>query len=440
MSTTTPSQPVVPESNHRESVVDFVRWALAQLKLQWEEQGGVGQLQLGESDRATFDGREQLRLSFADKTANGELEAIDLSSRFGKWLLERLQAAGPAVHVRPRRQPLAVNDIAARLFSGYQIDGGQVHLGGCQMTDFPFLRLSFAVEEEGATVIRHLFVAHDGSSVSDELANKLGLSDVEPILQLPPRLDETALQALVAAGRRVAAQSGSSRDPAATSIDPIALTLVWVKQANGQLEFNIGDSEASLHFSGWASLVEPQPFVGQYSGASTYHLAATDDGRIDAAEEIASCDHSGRRVLRQDLVTCSVTGKQVLEEFTELCPVSGLPTLKEEFAECVQCRERVSIAVLKNGVCQACRKLVKIKKDDPRLVWILGEHTGLDRWNRWQLSETQNVYIARAEKLLKQLLVVVDKETLAVHHLATSGRFSAVWIPVAEEAREELLK
>ena len=274
----------------------------------------------------------------------------------------------------------------------------------------------------------------------DQLARDLGLTTVEPIMQLPPRLDQTALNALIASGRRVAAQSASSRDPSAEVIEPLAATLVWVKQASGKLQFTIGENSANLPFSGWAALIKPQPFVAQHSGASTFHLAMTDDGRIDAAEEIVTCDHSGRRVLKQELVTCSVTNKQVLEEFTQLCPVSGRPALKEEFDQCSTCREQVSRAVLQNGVCTACREMSKIKKDDPRLVWILGEHAGLDRWNRWQLSETQNVYIARADSLLKRLLVVVDKETLAVHHLATAGRFSSVWIPVAEEARDELLQ
>ncbi len=442
MSTSTPStsEAVVPESNHRESVVDFVRWALAQLQLKVDEHDGIARLRLSEADRVAFDGQEELQLAMQSNATNGQQESVDLGGRFCTWLLERLKAAGPAVHVRPQEQPLAVNNISARLFAGYRVDGGQVHLGGCQMTDFPFLRLSFAASENGETIIRHLFVAHDGTSVTDQLAQELGLLKVEPIPKFPPRLDKAALKTLVAAGRRVAAQSSTSRDPSAATIDPLVVTVVWVKQASGQLQFTIGETTAHLPFSGWAALVEPQPFIAQHSGASTFHLAAVDDGRIDAVEEITTCDHSGRRVLRQELVTCSVTGKRVLEEFTEQCPVSGRPTLVDEFAECATCRERVSRSVLDHDVCTACREMVKIKKDDPRLVWILGEHKGLDRWSRWQLSETQNVYIARADSLLKRLLVVVDKETLALHHLATSGRFSSVWIPVADEARDELLK
>ena len=64
-------------------------------------------------------------------------------------------------------------------------------------------------------------------------------------------------------------------------------------------------------------------------------------------------------------------------------------------------------------------------------MWIVGEHPGLDRWNNWQLAETQHVYIVRANSLLKRLLVVVDKETLAVRHLASASRISSNWLPLA---------
>ena len=262
---------------------------------------------------------------------------------------------------------------------------------------------------------------------------------MEPILELPPRVDDTALRSLITAGRRVAAQSSTSRDPNATTVEPVVTSLLWVKHASGTLDFTIGETTVSLPFSGWARLLQAQPYTSPESGASSFHLAATDDGRIDTFDQIATCEQSGRRVLKQELVTCGVTGKHVLEEFTENCPVSGKPCLTEEFATCAVCGQSVSSAVLEGGVCTACRQMTKIRKDDPRLVWILGEHKGLDRWNNWQLSETKHVYIAQATGWTKRLLVVVDKETLAVHHLATAGRLGSAWAPASAAARSEIL-
>jgi hypothetical protein len=226
----------------------------------------------------------------------------------------------------------------------------------------------------------------------------------------------------------------------ATTIDPIAVALLWVRHAEGRLQFAVGAVGASLTFSSWARLLAPQPFIGKHTAKPTFHLAATDDARIDAADEIAVCQHSGRRVLRQELVECSVTGKHVLADFTEPCPVSGRPALKHQFVACSQCRQRVSKAVLAEGVCAACRGLKKVSKDEPRLAWILGEHAGLDRWNHWQLAETANVYIVQASGLLKRLLAVVEKETLAVQRLATAPRLTSTWVDVPEAERAELLK
>ena len=170
---------------------------------------------------------------------------------------------------------------------------------------------------------------------------------------------------------------------------PWRLLLAWVKHASGHLDFEIGETTVSLPFSGWAKLLQAQPYTSPQSGASSFHLAATDDGRIDTFDQIAPCQQSGRRVLRQELVTCSVTNKHVLEEFTETCPVTGQPCLTEQFATCPTCQQKVGQLALAEGDCTACRQMSKIKKDDPRLVWIFGEHPGLDRWNHWQLSENQ---------------------------------------------------
>ncbi len=440
LSPSTTSAPVVPESNHRETVIDFVRWALAQLELIGCEEHDVLRLQLPEADQASFAGQTELKLPLQADAQNESCETIGLDSRFGRWLLAKLQAVGPVVSIRPTQQPTAVNDITQKLFAAYQVDGGRAHLGGCQLDDYAFLRLSFvAADDKGHGEMRHTFVAHDGSSVSDQLARDLGLLDVKPILQAPPRIDDDALQLLITAGRRAAAQTTTSRDPNATTVQPALISLVWVKHASGQLHFTIGDTTVSLPFSGWAKQLQAQPYTSPQSGASNFHLAATDDGRIDAYDQIASCQQSGQRVLKQELVTCGVTGKHVLEKFTETCPVSGKPCLTEQFATCSTCQQRVSHLAINGGACTACRQLTKIKKDDPRLVWILGEHAGLDRWNHWQLAETQNVYIAKASRWTKRLLVVVDKETLAVHHLATTGKFGSVWVPVAEAARADLL-
>jgi hypothetical protein len=433
------SPPIVPESVHHEDPASFVRWALVELQIPVTIGQREAVVELPEADRAAFAGQQRLLLPLEGPARAGQ-ESLAWDDRFGRWLIDRLERSGPALHARPRVQPMAVSDVAATLFPAYQVDNGQLHLAGCQLTDHPFVRLSFAGDGDDPS-IRHIYVAPDGSSVSDALVAELGLDDLAPISKTPPppRIETSALRSLVAAGRRIAVKQSRPRDPLATTVEPIATAVAWVRHAEGRLQFGIGRGSASLPFSSWARLLRPQPFVARHSGANTFHLAATDDGRIDAAEQIAVCQQSGRRVLRQELVECSVTGRRVIADFTEKCPVTGRPALRHEFAACTTCWQRVSKAALAEGVCQACRRLTKVAKDDPRIVWILSEHAGLDRWNHWQLAETESVYIVEAAGLIKRLLAVVDKETLAVHRLATATRLGSTWLDVPDAARAELL-
>lgn len=433
------SSPVVPESAHREPAAQFVEWALAELEIPYQQGDGELIVELPESERTTFDGKSRLRLVTAAESVN-EQEPLAWDGRFGRWLHALLSKSNAAVHARPLHQPMAVNDVVAKLFDAYIIEGGQAHLAGCQLTDHPFLRLSFADDDVDEGEVRHIFVAPDGSTVSDELVPQLGLDSLQPILRHPPRIDDGALRSLIAAGRRIAAKQSTSRDPAAATVDPLAIAVLWVRHAEGRLQFTIGSASVDHPFSGWAALLQPEPYVGKESGVASFKLGVTDEWQIEPADEIAVCQKSGRRVLRRELVECSVTGLQVLPEFTETCPVSGRPALRGEFAVCQRCRQRVSKGVLSEGICSACRNLAKVSKDDPRLVWIFGEHPRLDRWKQWQLAETETVYIAQASSLLKQLLLVVEKESLAIRRAAQRSRFSKTWIDLDEAMRSDLLK
>ena len=111
------SEPVVPESNHQEGSLDFLRWLLAQLQLELDERDGIGYLQLDESDRDAFDGQAELRIALQDSADGSQFEPLDFKSGLGDWLLTRLRSQGVAVHARPRHQPMGVNDISSRLFA-----------------------------------------------------------------------------------------------------------------------------------------------------------------------------------------------------------------------------------------------------------------------------------------------------------------------------------
>ena len=120
----------------------------------------------------------------------------------------------------------------------------------------------------------------------------------------------------------------------------------------------------------------------------------------------------------------------MVKELTEACPVSGRRLLRTEMVRCRCCQQRVSPQVLERSQCLACRRLKAVKKADPRMARVLHEHPALDRWRRWRISETSRVYVLVATGWLKRLLVVVDKESLDLRHMATGSRLSPRWTVV----------
>jgi hypothetical protein len=210
------------------------------------------------------------------------------------------------------------------------------------------------------------------------------------------------------------------------------------------LLFEIGQGRGETTFQGWAQslvsgAVAPPPFRCPQTGRQSYHLVATADGRVTVPEAIAACEESGQKVLESDLETCEITGRRVLPQFLATCPVSGKRLLPAVMVACAQCQQNVSPHSVREGLCQACRSLQPVSREDPKLARVLGEYTHLDQWPRWRMAETATVYIVRGSSVLRHLLLVLDKDTLEVAHLAEGFRFSRKWRAVPEYERDEYL-
>jgi len=324
------------------------------------------------------------------------------------------------VHYAPE-QPSSLPELTARLFPAYQVDGGRVYLAGCQWEDRLFVRLRG--QQNGRA--EELWTDDHGQPLLPELVQQLGLGEARPVTVPPPYAPGMFQRAIEQARERAA---GVFAPGGETSVEEIAA--VWCKFVEGKLRFTIGSAWVDLPFSGWARTVEPPPFICPRTGRATFHLAATDDGQILDASAVGVCEVTGRRLPADELVRCSWTGKQAAKELMDFCSLSGKPVLRSELRPCSVCQEKVSPAALQEGVCSACRGLQTVSKADPRMARLLAEYPLLDRWRRWQLAETETVYILTASGLWKKLLVVVDKETLELRHLATGNRLQSHWQPV----------
>ncbi len=324
-------------------------------------------------------------------------------------------------HWAPADQPRSVHEIAARLFPAYSIKGGTVHLAGCLLENRLYLRVRRSPGGPG----RELFVDPSGELVPGELVRNLGMTNMRE-LEKPLEPIEDDLSQLVETARGAARRYW----PGPVSDGEVETGIVWCKFAEGKLRFTIGESWVDLPFSGWARTLVAPPFVCPHTGAESFEVAATDDGRIVAAEQIEACAETGRWALPEDLVACSVTRRRVLKSLTVACPVSGERLLASAAIECDRCRQRVSPHAVERGACAGCRSLRPVSKADPRMARILGEFPRLDRFGSWRIAETANVYLLEATGWLKRLFLVIDKETLEARRLAAGGRFSSRCDPI----------
>ena len=282
--------------------------------------------------------------------------------------LFRAPADFPSSTSRPPNNRPALPEIAEILFPAYTVDDGRVSLAGCALEDRPVLQLVY--QYGGQTL--EIYLNAEGKEVDGQPVAQDREMNFVPLADPPDRL-EADLERLLAAGSRLAKE----RLPAGAGVELVACRAIWCKYVEGKLRFTIGAASFDLPFSGWTRTLAPPPFICPHTGAATFHLAATADGRIAAAERIEACAETGRRLLGAELVRCAATGRRVSPELAEACPVSGRRLLRTEMVRCGVCRQRVSPQVMERNQCQACRRLKAVKKADPRMARLLHEHP---RW------------------------------------------------------------
>jgi hypothetical protein len=390
---------------------------------------------------AEWDGH-RFTLDPAPDAPGGESQAIErvtFDSPLMCLLRQRLAPDLTQLHAVAVRQPLTVHELTGPLFAPYDVEEGHTRLAGCTLEDRPFLRLSYlrAPSSDAAPQVVHCFGTSDGALLTPDMIDGLELQQLALPSWRVPSLDRNVVQQWIAVTSRLFAERGGE-----DADRLLVATVVWCRYAEGKLTFTIGSKSVEVAFAGWARLladrrVLPPPYACPLSGLSSYHLAATDDGRITVAEAIATCAESTRRVLLQDLECCAASGRRVLPSYLETCPVTGQRVLGTRFQTCGMCRQRVSPQALQGDRCLACESLSTASAADPRLARVLGAFPKLDRWRRWKIAETRTVQILVGTSMFRRLLVVLDRQSLDVLHVASGARCSSRWTATTEVQRGE---
>ncbi len=421
------SSVVEPACAERESLAAFFVFATEVLGIESQQKEGV--LEIRFQPKAHPDWPKPYQVAVAvDRVAVEKRTRKQLGPTEGAaWLW---QLACPALVARPMGQPDAVHEFSSQLFEAYQVEGGQTHLGGCHLEDVPFVRLTFSIEGNDEEV-EHRFFTAEGEPVEASLLAELGLRTLRPLGDHPSVCTKAKALLMVEQARQAVAEAGDRI---------IGATLIGAKRAEGHVQFGIGDQCAQVAFSGWTATLTPPPFHCQASGLDTFHLAAIDDGRIVAAEAIAVCEESGRRVLACETVACSTTGKQVDRTLTTVCLHTGQPTLTSELVECTVCCQSASSAAMQGGVCLACRSLTPVATDEERVARLLKRYPALAKFRRFSGSSSPDkpggVFRLQVSSTWRHWLLVAgpDDQMIAV---ATRGRLLGSWrqLPEADWAK-----
>lgn len=416
---------------------------------------------VAEARRSLPEGRAALHAAPAGEAA---LEPRVYNRLSFQTVVEQLQRLPSPLHAAPEAQPVSVHELAPALFSRYEIEGGRVHLAGCQLEDRPVIRLTFLAasgerpsSEELPAIAHRYFVSESGGPTTESRMAASAAQPLPPAFDFRPFPDESAaalrlellgappprVQTLVN-DRLIRAMHEARQACFDTEGDPLLATFIWCKYAVGKLRAVVGEHSVDLPFEGWAAEIQqgtqlPPAWTCPWTGLRSYRLAATDDGRITAAEAIAQCYVTGRRVLRAELEMCAATGFLALPEYLATCPVTGDRLLQSELRACSATQLAVSPRALRGGRCAALRTMKSIRKDDPRLARLLAEYPTLDAWGRWKLAETSRADFFYASQWMRQLLLVVDRESLEPLSLTTADTWFSNWRPADATRKQELL-
>ncbi len=423
------------DPSHSESWTKFAAWSAEQLGCALSFDGTTYRLVKDHLDEAvgedqatvsTIRRRWSLRRSKRETPSTDEIQPLleaDSEREVILGLFSLINQKPEPPNLRPSSQPLAVHEITESLFAAYRLDGGKLHVAGCQLEDIPFLRMTTLAEStdyESSTLI-HQFFDTSGQQVAEELINDLGLDQSISCEEIPHRVDEKVL---------------SIRNQLVEQVPVGAISLVWARRASGLLRFEFGEESVDTDFQGWVKTLKPPAAICPQTGVETFHLSTTDNGRIIAAEQIAICEVSGKRYPTEELETCAETGKRVAPDLLTTFAFTGERILKSEMRQCDRCKSWVPASRLSRTGCVVCDSAKRTEELPVPPEELFAGYPKLAK-QTWLAAEAKDRTILVSDGWFRRRVAIVDNATRKLVYLAEASRFSSVWRPIVNHAYGE---
>ena len=368
--------------------------------------------------------------------AEQSIQRLTPSHKLFRHAVEALRMRPELPHLAPNDQPQNVPQLTEALFAPYQVAGGKVQLGGCQIEDRPILRVTQLSSDATQPNCQHHYYWDNNKQLSTSEIEELGLRSVEPVELRLTKAQKEQTNSL----KQSHHQNRSSDTEQSVSV----ATVLWCKHVSGKIDLCVEENCVSVPFDTWArplakGLQTMPAYECPYTGQQSYHIASTDAGKITVTKAIESCEQSGRKLLKTELQTCCVSNQRISQDLLITCAASGDYLLSEHALSCDLCQQLVAPQNLKKQRCSHCRSLENISKDDPLMARILDTYPRFDAWSSWKLAESSTLYILVGRSLFRKYLAVLNTETLEPIRLASRNRFIGNWEDLPEvEARKIL--
>ena len=318
-------------------------------------------------------------------------------------------------------QPASVAELSAVLLSRYQVENGTIRIAGCSIDDDPIFELSTPTEQATS------FCDRTGNPIASELADAIGLHNIETVDQIPRHVRPAEFE------RDFAHVQNVLLDSAFLQQETQITRVIWAKRALGKITFSIGDANEQVTFDGWTKQLASGkavrfPFICPATKLSGYSIVADGQGKLTVPDAIRVCAITGESRVFTDLVQSSLSDRWAIPESIAMCCFSGDRLIADEKSVCPRCLQEISPTYQKRFGCDGCLRIPSATQDlREKYRALIDSICNEKSKNKIRIRETDaRVYLLN-RSFWTQSLFIVDKQTATTLLHRRANRWFGGW-------------